>query len=300
MRMRPLSEERPKSLLPVLDVPLLAWQLHRLSSAGIERAWVNAHWHAESIERAVTQVGPNLGMDLSLSLEADEPLGTAGALRRLAPHLTEAFLVANADADTDVPFERLVAAHRSAAAAATLLAVPVEQEADFVVEESWVAGLVDRHDPPVSGHRYGGIGVFEPEILRLVPEGPSGLYETVMHGLAVEGRAMAVLEWDGYWRDVGTPAAYLRANLDALSGTLGDEGLHSALGLVPLWRDDLVYLGVGSRVEGAHLRHSIVGSKAKVAPGTSLERCVVWDGAEPARGDYRDCVITQTRVVDAR
>src|SRR5256886_14245760 len=162
-------------------------------------------------------------MEISVSHEREAPLGTAGALKPIAGELTEAFLVANADIATDLAVERLIEARQSARAAATVLAIPVEDEADFALEQSWVFDLIDRREEIRSGHRYGGLAIFEPEVLAYVPEGESGLYETVFKGLLRDHKGFAALEWGGYWLDIGAPRGHLKAHLDRLARMRGPK-----------------------------------------------------------------------------
>jgi mannose-1-phosphate guanylyltransferase/phosphomannomutase len=302
-RMAPLSAEVPKALVPTLDTPQLDWVLASLRRAGVDRAVVNAHADVEAVRRHVAQQAAD-GLGVDVSYEPELPLGTAGALRHLADRLTEAFLVANADIATDLPLERLLQAHASAKSAATALAIPVEDDADFALEQSWVFDLIDRREEVRSGHRYGGAAIFEPDVLSYIPEGESGLYETVFKGLIHDHKGFAALEWDGYWLDIGTPRDHLKANLDVLAGmrdpAIVADSVRGTVGdAVERW-DVLGYVGGGATVDDVDLRHSVVGRGASVAPGSRLERCIVWAGAHLPRGDYRDTIVTPGRQLPVR
>jgi NDP-sugar pyrophosphorylase family protein len=346
-RMHPLSAERPKALLPTLDVPQLSWALAGLKAAGVRRAWVNARetcgaggvpgppGDAAGICREVERAAAALDLDVRVSLEPEEPLGTAGALGRLRAELDETFLLVNADVASSVPLDRLVEAHRASGAPATLVGIPTGDRADLVAEDGWVVQLADRGRRPGPGHVYAGIGVFEPAVLDHVPDGVSHLFDTVMCGLVRDAgdRGIAVFEWVGFWSDLADPEAYLRVNLEALRGALAGtppqaEALrpaeggplgsmppewHGALGsAAPHWRgpvgvpelqgltqrwDELAYVGPGAEVEGVDLVHAVVGAGARIRPGTRLERCVVWDGAEVEAGRFADAVLTPRGVV---
>ena len=294
-RMAPLSAELPKALVPTLDAPQLAWALAGLRRTGLDRVWVNAHAGYEAVDRVAAQEAARCEMRISVSHEREVPLGTAGALKPIAGELTEAFLVANADIATDLALQRLIEAHHSARAAATVLAIPVEDEADFALEQSWVFDLIDRREEVRSGHRYGGLAIFEPEVLAYVPEGESGLYETVFKGLIRDHKGFAALEWDGYWLDIATPRDHLKANLDVLAGMRDPKlATDAASEACERW-DVMAFVGEGASVEDTDLRHCVVGKRATVAPGSRLERCVVWAGAHLPRGDYRDMIVTPNR-----
>ena len=297
--MAPLSDERPKALLPTLDVPQVYWSLAALKAAGVHRVWVNARGEAPLVRRAVEEAGAALRLDVRLSAEPEEPLGTSGALALLAPQLDETFVVVNADVASSLPLTSLVEAHYSARGHATLVGIPTGTNADLIVEAGWVVQLVDRHRRVGAGHVYAGIGIFEPSVLPYVPAGRSHLYDTVMTGLMQSGLGLAVHEWGGYWSDIADAGAHLKVNLEALAGMLTAPGAAPALrGTVVRW-DRLAYVGEGADVEDVELHHAVVGAGAKVEPGTRLERCVVWDGALVERGAYEDAVLTGQQVVDA-
>ena len=298
--MAPLSAELPKSLVPTLDAPQLSWVLSALARAGVRQVWVNTHGDDDRIARLAAQQSSQREMDIAISDEHDVALGTAGALRQLGDELKGPFLVVNADVACDLAIEHLIQAHESAKAPATVLAIPTQDQADFGVEQSWVFDLIDRREEVRSGHRYGGMAIFEPEILEYIPAEPSGLYETVFRGLVRDHKGVAALEWDGYWLDVGTPRDYLKANLDVLAGMRDPRLTADAVGEACNRWDVMAFVGLGAAVEDVELRHSVVGRKATVGPGSRLERCVVWAGAHLPRGDYRDSIVTPTRVLPLR
>jgi NDP-sugar pyrophosphorylase family protein len=293
-RMQPLSGERPKPLLPILDVPQLGWSLARLAEANVEASWVNAAGDGEAVLDTARRWGRRLGIEIMGSHETPGPRGTAGALKKVAADLNDTIVVVNADIASDVPISLLIEAHRSARSEATLLSIPSEDAADLVVEEGWVTDLIDRREELRWGHRYGGIAVLEPGVLAHIPQGDSGLFETVMKGLVSEGSQPAAVVWDGYWAGVDTPRRYLEVNLDVLAGTFPPpSGLPSEGEVV----GDLVHLAEGAELSGGDARHSVVGARAKIGPGVLMDRSVVWEGVVVAPGEYRDCVITPHQIV---
>lgn len=301
-RMAPLSRERPKALLPTFDTTQLSWALTALVQAGVDRVWVNAHTPAELVEAAVGHERTRRDIAISVFPE-QQALGTAGVLRALAGEVTGTFVVAATSIAHDLPIQRLLAAHDSARAEGTILTRPAEEHGDFLLEESWVVDVIGPHEV-LAGYRYAGLGIFEPGVLEHIPAepvgaGPASLEQTVIPAL-VARRSLAALEWDGYWRELVTPGDHLMANLDVLSGKR-DPGVLAAATVAAKqtcarW-DATAYVGAASSVEDVDLRHSVVGSNASIAPGARLERCVVWAGAHVPRGDYRDAIVTRTRVV---
>lgn len=295
LRMRPLSQLQPKPLLPILDTPMLGWAIARLAAGGVSKVFVNSHNEHERIRDVARTSGEKLGVEMHVSHESDLPLGTAGALH--AFDLQSTFVLTNADSVLDLPVSKIVEAHRSAKGVATLVAVASPDEADLVVDEGWVGELIDRKSEMRTGHRYAGLGVFEVEVLQLIPPGTSGLFETVMEGAMRESLGLSVFEWNGYFRDVGTPTDHLWVNVDALSEPLADLGVPRLLGDAPSRSDAMAYVGSGAETEDVELRHTIVGAGAHIERGSKLERCVVWEGAQVKRGEYLDSIFTGKRVI---
>lgn len=288
--MRPLSDQRPKPLIPTLGVPQLSWQMAALASAGIDEVIVNASKEADRIFDTARSAAQSLGIEVVGSTEPEGPLGTAGALKRVENQLSDPFLVANADVACDLPLERMIDAHSSSGATTTFLVIPTETKADFVVEEGWITELIDRREEDAFGYLYGGIAVLDRDNLRFVGSEPAGLFETVFKGLHDEGAGMAALTFQGYWLGVDSPEDHLRVNLDALADAYAPRGIPQRFGVEHTAQGSSI-IGQASTVEG-DLRHCVVGSGATIGKGASLERCVVWEGSEVGKGTYRDCVIT--------
>lgn len=295
-----LSEERPKPVLPTLDITQLEWNLSSLSLAGASAIYVNTNSHAEQIVRVANRTHERLNIDVRISHEPGEPLGTAGALRNLRPELDSTFIVVNGDVLCDEPIDRLVTAHASSGAACTLFVVADQHRGDFVIENDWVTGLVDRRESREPGWVYAGIGMFEPDLIELIPEGPVGLYESVLSAVLREGRGMACVEIAGYWRDVGTPEDHLLSNLEALSGAFSLRDIPKMLASEASRNDPLAYVAKGAEVADCDLRHCVVGSHARVGAGSRLQRCVVWDDTDVPTGDYSEVIITPGGITSAR
>lgn len=284
-RLKPLSDELPKALIPTLDRSQLSWIFQRLEGVGVGSCWVNAHGDTGKLTEELGRAAA--GYQMRLSHETVAPLGTAGALKNLATRLDGPVLIYNADILCDLPIHDLVAAHRKAGTAATLACVRSAQSSDLVCDGGRVTSLIDRNERHIPGMRYAGIAVLELSVLDLIPDGYSGLYETVFTGIIREGLGMAFLECTGYWRDVGTPRAHLAANIDALEGSFGGRARMSN------YVSDSAAIGPDT-----HLEASVIGSNASLSDGVRLQNCVVWAGAEVAPGDYKNSIITPRQIVE--
>jgi len=192
-RLRLLTKHCPKPMLPVGGRPLLEHLLKLLRSHGVKEVAINLHYRPEAVTSHFGD-GSGLGMNIAYSHE-EELLGTAGALRRMAPFLNDTFLVLCGDLLTDADFTSLVEFHRWRGAVATT--------ALHRVEEPGRAGLVDAapdgrilrfEEKPPRSRRFtnlacAGIYVFEPSVLAEIPEGrPSDLGRDLFPCLKI-GRA---------------------------------------------------------------------------------------------------------------
>lgn len=278
--MRPLTDEIPKPALPVLDIPLGAFGLKRLISAGAPVV-VNASHLPDVIDTALSEFG-----DFELLREPVGGLGTAGTLKALEDELAPSFLTLNADALIDLDVEVLVEHRRDSGAMGTAAVMPVAKGADFVGSSGGSLSFVDRRvDPDGSGLRFVGAAAFSRDVLKLIPEDPPvGLGETVFPELVDRGE-LELYEHDGYAFDVGTPASYLRANLDALYNRL--ELLVEPSGEIIEVDGGHAYIGIGAQVDEQSMKAgAIILRGAKVAHGASIENSLVMPGVDIAPNEH--------------
>ncbi|SDQ12973.1 sugar phosphate nucleotidyltransferase [Quadrisphaera sp. DSM 44207] len=209
-RLRPLTDLRPKALVPVGGRPLLDAALQRLAphaGTGPERVAVNAHHHAERVVRAA-------GARAHASVEAREPLGTAGALGALAGWLGgRDVLVTNADAWSPT----------GARALDDLVAGWDGERCRLLCTPARAGERGDFADAAGRAVRYVGSCLLPGPLAAGLAPSPSGLYEVLWRDLAEQGRLDLLVRGGGPGEpplavDCGTPADYLRANLLASGG----------------------------------------------------------------------------------
>ncbi|CAK7287916.1 Nucleotidyltransferase family protein [Streptomyces misionensis JCM 4497] len=223
-RLRPLTEHLPKPLLPVGGRPIMEHVLRLLRRHGIEETVVTVHYLAELIEREYGD-GTRLGMSLAYVHE-DRPLGTAGSVKAAEGLLGgEPFLVISGDALTDVDLTELVRRHRERRALVTVCLTEVADPSQFGVATLAPDGHIERFlEKPGPGEAFSrtastGIYVMQPEVLRYVSgTGPADWARDVFPRLLAEGLPVYGHVAEGYWEDVGTHAAYARAQQDVARG----------------------------------------------------------------------------------
>src|SRR4051794_39403737 len=224
-RLRPLTLDTPKPMLPVAGVPFLTHQLSRLRAAGVEHVVLATSYRAE-VFAAHFGDGAGLGLRIDYVTEVD-PLGTGGGIRNVVDRLDggprDPVIVLNGDILSGHDLRAQVDAHRAADAAVTLHLVHVDDPRAFGSVPTDGAGrvtaFVEKSPEPVSDQVNAGCYVFTRDVIDDIPPGVivSVERDTFPTLLATGGTVVGVVD-DGYWLDVGTPSALVRASADLVRG----------------------------------------------------------------------------------
>jgi mannose-1-phosphate guanylyltransferase len=279
-RMLPLTGVRPKPLLPVGDRPALAHIASVLSERGVERAVVNVHHMARFFLNELER----LPFDFRAIVEP-EIRGTAGGVAGARTLLGPGPVVAWVGDVLARPDLNGLVAHLGARGICLAVAPrPVTQGTVGLDARGRVVRLRgERFGVEVSGGDYIGICGLGPAVVQALPERGCLVADVFLPALR-GGKAIATLEYQGEWSDIGDPACYLRANLD-WAAQQHESGS---------WVGPDVIIGAEARVE-----RSVVGKGASVEGCGSLVRCVVWPGAR-AVAPLTDAVVADdTTVVQA-
>ncbi len=307
-RLRPLTNHRPKPLTPVCGVPMLDHAAALLVTHGIEAAVVNAHHLPEQIE----SWAEDHHLDLHVSVEVPEILGTGGGLRLALPQLADPFVVVNGDILSDVDLTGLLdLGDQDLACMALREKGPTDRYGEVRADATGtvvdLVGLAHADGEPVSGTHFTGVHALTHELVERLPATGESCIVRQAYVSAVPDRRVAARLHRGAWFDVGTPEAYLRANLLACEGTL-------RLPLDPMSRASIarrpgaqkgtipsgvqiagsVWIGPGAVLEpGCQLGPgAIIGPGAHIGPGARVRESVVWDGCSvPAGADLRRAIV---------
>jgi len=314
-RLRPLTYEVPKPMVPVVNRPVMEHILELLPRHGFSEVIANLHWFPETIRERFDD-GSALGVDLTYSYE-DELLGTAGGVRNVAEFFgSESFLVMAGDALTDIDLAALRAAHESNGGVATLAVRRVANVSEFGVviagSDGRVQGFQEKPDPAeaLSDLANCMIYVLEPEVFDYFPDKPVVDFALdVFPALLENDVPFHVHTIDAYWNDVGSLPEYLQGNLDALEGTVKVEARGSVL--EPSGGDAAVDTGepgvngpvlVGENCElGAEARLDgplVIGDRCAIAPGARVKHSVLLPGSQvPAGAIVAGAIYGRTRAV---
>jgi mannose-1-phosphate guanylyltransferase / phosphomannomutase len=220
-RLRPLTSNQPKPMVPIVGKPCMEHILELLRRHGFEDVIVTVAFLPQAI-RSYFGDGEALGMHVEYSVE-DAPMGTAGSVRMALGKLDETFLVISGDALCDFDLTQLVNFHRERGASVTigLKSVPNPLEFGIVVTDG--EGRVERFlEKPSWSQVFSdtintGVYVIEPEALRHVPPDRPYDFSKELFPLLLEmGRPIYGHVLEGYWQDIGNLDQYRQANFDAL------------------------------------------------------------------------------------
>jgi NDP-sugar pyrophosphorylase family protein len=307
-RLRPLTFERAKPAIPLLDKPLVVRLMEKLMQEGVTAFRLNLHHLPRSIEK-VFESDTRPGFPVSFSYEP-EILGTAGGLKANDAFFDQGtFVMANGDIVADLSLREAIAFHRERDALATLLLYPQAppyRHAPIRIDDdgrlrrfkgNWPGG-------PLRDETYvfTGIHILEPDIFGFIPSGRfCEINDQVYPDALRRGRTVLGFPVSGYWNDLGDPSRYLEAQKDLFVRVKCNCQVHiapgaqlaSSSGLGPFvtagsgfvtgpdsWAENAIFwddvrLGSGSRVT-----NSIVGSGVSIE-GEHSNKIITRNGEAP-------------------
>jgi mannose-1-phosphate guanylyltransferase len=229
-RLRPLTYEVPKPVVPVVNRPVMEHILELLPGHGFTDVISNLHWFPDTIRDRIGD-GSALGIELTYRYE-EELLGTAGGVRNVEEFFgDEPFLVMAGDALTDIDLTALRQAHERNGGIATLAVKRVANVSEYGVvitgSDQRIQGFQEKPDPAeaLSDLASCMIYMLEREIFDYFPDRPVVDFALdVFPALLENDVPFHVHAIDEYWNDVGSLPEYLQGNLDALEGAVSVNG----------------------------------------------------------------------------
>jgi mannose-1-phosphate guanylyltransferase/phosphomannomutase len=317
-RLRPLTSNAPKPMLPIANRPMMEHVINLLREHGVDEIVVTVAFLANAIKTYFGD-GSELGITIHYAHEA-VPLGTAGSVGNARDLLDERFLVISGDVITDIDLSAIWKYHEERGAVATIGLTPVENPLEFGIVITREDGTIERFlEKPTWGQVFSdtintGIYVLEPDIFRFIPEGRSVDFSSeVFPRLLSEGLPLYGAVAEGYWEDVGTLEAYLGSHKDVLDekvrldipGFRVNQGIWLAEG-AEVSPDAVVdgpaVIGPGVKVEaGSHIgEYTVLGSNVRVMHDVHIERSVLHDNVYVGQGSrLRGAVIGRSSSIRA-
>ncbi len=298
-RLRPLTYGTPKPMVPLFGIPFLERTLGRLKEAGVDDVVLAAGYLPRAIEDHLGD-GSRIGMRVSYVVEAS-PLGTAGALKNLADHITESFFVLNGDVLTSLDLRAMIAFHREHGGVATLHAIRVDDPSAFgcIVRDAdgRIASFIEkppRHEAPTNEIN-AGTYLLERSVLDSIPaDCKVSIERETFPDLIASGARLVSYVTDDYWLDVGRPEQYLQAHGDVLDRKLelapsGDRALssrgrmwHVGENGAPAYVRLPVFIGEGVAIDPSAIvgPYAVIGDRCRVGAGAEIRDAILWDGVD--------------------
>ncbi|MBQ7568051.1 NTP transferase domain-containing protein [bacterium] len=290
-RLRPMTVTSPKPMLPLCNRPVLEYVFDLLVRHGIDTVILTMHYLADDI---ISYFNDGFGYQLKIIYSTeDEPLGTAGSIKKIEQYLDDTFLVISGDALTDLDISRLLAYHREKNAVATLTLTRVEKPVEYGVVITEESGRIQRFlEKPSWGEVFSdqvntGIYVLEPEILKLMEPGKAyDFSKDIFPQLLEHERGLYGYVTNTYWCDMGDLDNFRKCVQDLFNGKV----LHELVGTERkrgIWVGEGTKISPSATLEGPLLigRNCHIGSDAYIGPYTCLgDNCSIGDGAFLLRG----------------
>ena len=288
-RLRPLSYELPKPVVPVLGRPLCTYNMEFLRRAGIKSFVMNLHTHPRLIRQRVKEwTGKGTRVDFTI-----EPviLGTGGGIWNAREFLKGGtFVTVNGDTILSFPFPSVLAFHRKKKALATLILFPdPEKRYTQVWMENGgrITGFGSRTGEGARSGFYTGCQIIEPDLLsRIPPAKESCIIRETYTSLVAERAPVYGFLSSGRFLEFGTPADYLEGTLSLLS-TKRQEAAHlfaedeGVTIIPPVHISPKAQIGPGARIGP----DAVIEDGATIAEGAKVSRSILWPGASLTAGE---------------
>jgi len=293
-RLRPLTCNKPKPMVPLLNRPVMEYAIDLLKKHGIYEIAVTLQYLPEAIKDYFGD-GSAFGVKLYY-FEETLPLGTAGSVKNAEEFLDETFIVVSGDGLTDVNLKEAIAFHQARESLATLILTRVDAPLEYGVVITQPNGKIVRFlEKPSWGEVFSdtvntGMYVLEPKIFQYYPRDTffdfsKDLFPLLMnHGEPLYGYVAK-----GYWCDIGNLTQYRQTQFDMLDGKV-EVSIHGRQIAPAIWVGENVSISNPERIEGplfiadnclieegVHLgQYTVLGENNIVKSGSSLKRTVLW------------------------
>ncbi|UCH29559.1 MAG: NDP-sugar synthase [Myxococcales bacterium] len=291
-RLRPLTDLRPKPIVPVANKPLAAFAMEHLARSGVERIIANTHPQPEKVENALRDACPQ-GVELRFSRETTL-LGTGGGLHKARIWFDDSqapVIVMNGDTLFAPDLREAVEAHVAAGAVATMILRKTPDPRRFgaigIDSTGRVRSLLGSPEGADVNEElmFSGVHILSPEAFDAMPE--SGcVIRTAYRSWVDDGAPVLGIVDHSPWADLGTVSEYHRLNLELASGSFLWPGVSPRDGSV-----------LPADLESSErIRRSVVGEGVRIGDDVTLDRCVVWPGTSVERSACNAVLTPEHRI----
>jgi NDP-sugar pyrophosphorylase family protein len=280
-RLRPLTDKKPKALMPVVNKPIIGWVIEYLKKHGIDQIVVNAHHHYRQIVDYLDGGRP-FGLEIDVRVEP-EILGTGGGIKNTEDFWgDDPFIVINSDILTNINLSRAYESHKKLGGRVTLILHDCTPYNQIQIDDN---GFVTDISAWSAQGRFAftGIHIMDPDLLTHIPDRVFSDIIDCYRKLIQSGRSIRSLLTTGhYWRDMGTVENYMQANRDLLDKESFSVGPDCHI-------DD------STKFED----WAVIGEKTTLEEDVEIRRSILWDEVRVRKGvKVIDSVVTSFRTVD--
>ena len=299
-RLRPLTYNIPKPIVPLANKPFVFHQIELLRKFGITEVILNLHYLSDNI-RNIFDDGRKLGVKMYYSIE-EKPMGTAGAVKNAETFFDDGpMLVFNGDILTDINLGKMIKFHEDKKAKVTIALTRVEDPTLYglIMTDKDQRVLEFREKPSwehvTTNTINAGIYIVDPSIFKLVPKGKEFSFERQLYPMLLEkGEKIYGYITDAYWMDIGDPVKYLKAHHDILSGDVMASIPGNKIS-ANIWVEDGVNISGSAKVRGP----ALIGKNSQIAEEVILDEFVVLgDSVTIGKGSrLKNCVVHGKSVI---
>jgi mannose-1-phosphate guanylyltransferase len=314
-RLRPLTCNMPKSMVPVLNIPFLEHVIHFLKGHAISEIILAQGYLPKPMEDHF-QNGKRFDIQLIYALEAS-PMGTAGAVKNAERYLSDEFIVLNGDIFTDLDITSMLQFHRDRRAKVTIALTSVEDPTAYGLIETSSDGKITRFiekpgwDQVTTNMINAGTYIINKEVLKQVPSQTNFSFERQLFPQLLEQDAPIYgYHSTAYWMDIGTPEKYLQLHFDLMKGAVKAytmvQGNTVKIGQGCSIHPDTQFSGsviIGDNCvisRGVKLFGPVViGHSNTIGEDTVIESSITWDNNRFSTGvNLKECMVANDCFLD--
>ncbi|NER00041.1 MAG: NTP transferase domain-containing protein [Cyanothece sp. SIO2G6] len=320
-RLRPLTCDLPKPMVPILNRPIAEHIINLLKQHNITEIIATLYYLPDAM-RDYFQDGSDFGVQITYAVEEDQPLGTAGCVKNVDELLDDTFLVISGDSVMDFDLTAAIAFHKRQGAKATLVLARVPNPFEFGVVITNAEGRIQRFlEKPSTSEIFSdtvntGTYILEPEVLPYLPKNQeSDFSKDLFPLLLAKNEPMYGFVADSYWCDVGHLTAYRDAQYDALNRKVAlCLGYYNEIA-PGLWVGQNTVIAPDAHIQppaliGDNCRigpravigsGTVIGDNVTVGSDADIKRPIIWNGSLVGEEAHlRACVIGRGARVNRR
>lgn len=275
-RLKPFTDNVPKPMLPVANVPMIDYVISHLYSSGIRDMVFTLGYYPEQ----VTEWTNGYTGITSHGLIEDVPLGTAGGVREAIELVDECFIVVSGDALENIDYKAMMINHKRSGKLVTMAVTEVADVRAFGLVEyddtGTVTGFVEKPADRTDGGIVNcGVYIIERAALRYVPKGEKYDFSRDLFPELVQKKQINAYRHRGFWSDIGSPLSYYEANFTMLGGGFFPQAKHKFRLLSHRLGYNKNTLAAYSSVITGRCFNSVIGDGAAIASDANIKNCVV-------------------------